>query len=64
MRIDLNKTKNTLLYVAMPTAAAFIVTKTVPEMMVNPASSLLFIPMYALIADTYKKTLLRFGGVK
>ena len=64
MRIKEETLKNVFLFGMMPTAAAFILTKTVPEMVVNPASSLVFIPMYALMGDTYNKCLKRFGGTK
>lgn len=56
--------KNVFLYGMMPTAAAIVAVDTVPYVVNNPVSSLLFIPVYIGIADSYKKCLKRFGGVK
>ena len=64
MMIKEETLKNVFLYGMMPTAAAIVAVDTVPCMINNPASVMLFIPMYALIGDTYNKCLKKFGGTE
>lgn len=62
MRIKEETVKNAFLYKMMPITAAIVAADTIPYMVNNPESAIVFIPTYILIADTYNKCLKRFGG--